>query len=258
MRPAEPALVGVRHRVRHRVVPISITAHIRYMMGAAIDRQGGFVADQTAQRAFPSPFEVEASCALSIVIVSYNTRDLLRACLASIDRSTGVESRETFVVDNASTDGSPDMVAAEFPWVRLLRSAANRGYAAANNLAVVKARGRSILLLNPDTELPPHALSTLNDYLEAHPDTAVVGPKLVRSDGSLDLACRRSFPTPEVAFYRLAGLSRASRADHQRLQRPRLQVRPGHRRDRRRSDHQRRVAIRPVAVRPAPRRLSAR
>jgi len=119
-----------------------------------------------------------------------------------------VASRETFVVDNASRDGSADMVATEFPWVRLIRSERNCGYAHANNVALRKARGKRVLLLNPDTELPGTALTDLMKHLDEHPEVGAVGPKLVRADGSLDLACRRSFPSPEIAFYRLLGLSR--------------------------------------------------
>jgi len=156
----------------------------------------------------PNPLLAEASCDLSIVIVSYNTRDLLRACLASIERSEAITSPETFVVDNASSDESAEMVAADFPWVHLIRNKENRGYAHANNVALRKARGRRLLLLNPDTELPPAALADLVRYLDDHPETGAVGPKLVRADGSLDLASRRSFPSPEIAFYRLVGLSR--------------------------------------------------
>jgi N-acetylglucosaminyl-diphospho-decaprenol L-rhamnosyltransferase len=145
---------------------------------------------------------------LSIIIVSYNTVGRLRACLQSLERSRGVPDSETFVVDNASADGSADMVASEFPSVRLIRSPINGGYAYANNLALRQARGRLILLLNPDTEVEPHAIAALSSDLERHPEVAAVGPKLVRADGSLDLACRRSFPSPAVAFYRMVGLSR--------------------------------------------------
>ena len=159
---------------------------------------------------------------LGIVIVNYNVRDLLRDCLASVFDSRGDFTFEVCVVDNGSTDGSADMVALEFPQVRLIR-AENRGYAAGNNLGL-RAFGfhderpqgetkdesvpRYVLLLNPDTVLPPSALADMLAFMEANPQAGVAGPRLVREDGSLDKACRRSFPTPEVAFYRLSGLSR--------------------------------------------------
>jgi N-acetylglucosaminyl-diphospho-decaprenol L-rhamnosyltransferase len=145
---------------------------------------------------------------LCIVIVNYNTRDLLRDCLRSVFASQAVPSLETWVVDNASGDGSAEMVRAEFPQVRLIANKDNRGYAAANNLALKQCQAKYVLLLNPDTVLPPEALAQAIDFLATHPDAGVVGPKLVRLDGSLDLACRRSFPTPEISFYRMVGLSR--------------------------------------------------
>ena len=145
---------------------------------------------------------------LSIVIVNYNVVDMLRDCLRSLGPDLARLRAEVFVVDNASADGSAEMVAAEFPAVELIRSPRNLGYSAGNNLALRRARGRYVLLLNPDTKLPPCALVDTIAYMEAHPDVGALGPKLVRADGSLDLACRRSFPSPEVAFFRLSGLAR--------------------------------------------------
>lgn len=151
---------------------------------------------------------MEATPKLSVVIVNFNTRDLLRACLQSIEESENTPSLELFVVDNASSDGSSAMVSEEFPWVRLMNSEDNRGYAYANNLALRHCRGEYWLLLNPDTVLPPRALRDMVDFLDNHPEAAVAGPKLVRQNGSLDLACRRGFPSPEVSFYRMLGLSK--------------------------------------------------
>jgi len=150
---------------------------------------------------------------LGIVVVNYNVRDLLRDCLASVYDSRADFTYEVCVVDNCSADASADMVAAEYPQTRLIR-ADNRGYAAGNNLGL-RAFGfpdagqtRYVLLLNPDTILPPIALADMLAFMEAHPQAGAAGARLVRDDGSLDKACRRSFPTPEVAFYRLFGLSR--------------------------------------------------
>jgi GT2 family glycosyltransferase len=159
---------------------------------------------------------------LAIVIVSYNTCDLLRACLRSLQENDAHHAVSIWVVDNASTDGSVAMVRAEFPWVRLIVSPRNGGFAYANNLAIraildeaglaAAPHGASgadyIMLLNPDTIVPHGALDGLTAYMETHPDVGACGPKLLLPDGSLDLACRRSFPTPEVAFYRMIGLSR--------------------------------------------------
>ncbi len=153
---------------------------------------------------------------VGVIIVNYNTRDLLRRCLETVRASEGV-AFEVCVVDNASTDGSAEMVAEEFPGVHVIRSPVNGGYAYANNLGLrffgfalpqADPRPRYVLLLNPDTEVPPDALARMVAFMDAHPEAGAAGPKIVRPDGSLDLACRRSFPTPEVAFYRFSGLSR--------------------------------------------------
>lgn len=157
---------------------------------------------------------------LGIVIVNYNTRDLLLACLDSIYKNENAPSFCVLVVDNCSTDGSPEAVRQAFPQVELIESPYNGGYAYANNLALRRlgfwdepgreprpGAPRYVLLLNPDTLLPPDALARMVAFLDAHPKAGAAGPKLVRPDGSLDRACRRSFPTPEVSFWRLTGLS---------------------------------------------------
>ncbi len=151
---------------------------------------------------------------LSIVILNYNTHDHLRACLGALqgEGSTslcgGPIEAEVIVVDNASADGSAAMVAVEFPWVRLIRSPRNGGFAFGNNQALTSCRGRNVLLLNPDTLMPRGGIAAMIDRLKTHPEAGVIGPKLLKPDGSMHLACRRSFPTPAVAFYRVSGLSR--------------------------------------------------
>lgn len=150
---------------------------------------------------------------LSIVIVNYNVRELLRACLRSVFASNGGLSYEVFVVDNCSQDGSAAMVREAFPTVALIQSPRNGGYAFGNNVALQLVAKRAVLpryvlLLNPDTALPPNALVDMVDFLDQHPEAGAAGPQLVRPDGSLDLACRRSFPSPQVAFYRLLFLSK--------------------------------------------------
>ncbi len=159
---------------------------------------------------------------LAIVIVNYNVCDLLRDCLKSVYASTGLIF-EVCVVDNASPDESADMVAREFPQAHLIRNTENIGYAAANNLGLryfgfsdqpsaVSGRQaempRYALLLNPDTVVPPDAFVRMVQLMDDHPDFGVSGPKLVRLDGSLDLACRRGFPSVEVSFWRLTKLSK--------------------------------------------------
>jgi N-acetylglucosaminyl-diphospho-decaprenol L-rhamnosyltransferase len=152
---------------------------------------------------------------LGIVIVSYNTRDLLRTCLETVHASEGKFSFKVCVVDNNSDDGSAAMVAAEFPQVHLIANADNLGYSKANNRGL---RGlgypnavdapRFALLLNSDTALGSDGLAGMLAFVEEHFDAGVAGPRLVLPDGSLDLACRRSFPSPAVSLYRFLGLSR--------------------------------------------------
>ncbi len=155
---------------------------------------------------------------LGIIIVSWNTRDYLRRCLQTVLASEGGLRLRVVVVDNGSTDGSAEMVAAEFPSVTLIAGHGNVGYPAGNNLGL-RALGFAgsgpapdappyTLLLNPDTEVPPRAFADLLTYLDAHPAVGVIGPRLYLRDGSLDLACRRSLPTPAVALWRMIGFSR--------------------------------------------------
>jgi GT2 family glycosyltransferase len=154
---------------------------------------------------------------LGIVIVSYNVCDLLRRCLHSVFASDPAVQFEVCVVDNHSADDSASMVRSEFPQVHLIENAENLGYPAANNQGLryfglgerpARARPRYCLLLNPDTEVPTDAFGRSVGYLEEQPQIGVLGPKVLLPDGRLDVACRRSFPTPEVSFYRMVGLSR--------------------------------------------------
>ena len=137
---------------------------------------------------------------LSILIVNWNVRDLLRECLRSIAAGRGNLTLELIVVDSASADGSADMVATEFPWVTLIRCAENVGFPRGNNIALARARGRALLLLNPDTIIVGNALPTLLAYLDAHPDVGVVGPQLLNPDGSVQ-SSRRRFPTVLTGYF---------------------------------------------------------
>lgn len=150
---------------------------------------------------------------LAIVILNYNRADLLADCLASIVAAPSRLAVHVWVVDNNSDDDSVAMVQNRFPQVRLIASPVNGGFAYGNNLALRTILADPhppdyLMLLNNDTIVPAGALDGLVAYLEAHPAVGCVGPKLLLPDGSLDLACRRSFPTPEVAFYRMTGLAR--------------------------------------------------
>ena len=121
---------------------------------------------------------------VSIVIVSFNTRELLRNCLRAIPAACAGRTSEVFVVDNQSHDGSADMVEKDFPSVRLVRSERNLGFAAGNNLAFKLATGRFIYCLNPDTVSHPQSISILVDELESDQRIGYIGPKLLNSDGS--------------------------------------------------------------------------
>lgn len=128
---------------------------------------------------------------LSVVVLSWNTRDLLRACLQSLSADDVGRTREIIVVDNASDDGSADLVASEFPDVRLIRNDANLLYSEGNNVGARVAEGEYLCLLNSDTEVDPGTLEALCRFLDENPDYGMVGPMLRNPDGSLQKACRR-------------------------------------------------------------------
>ncbi len=143
---------------------------------------------------------------LSIIIVSWNVCDLLRRCLQSIDRqqfsvggSSSGPSIEIVVVDNASTDGTVEMLRADFPHVRRVVNTENVGFTRANNQALAIAQGRYLFLLNPDTQLFSGALQEMVAHMDAHPQVGMIGPRLVYGDGTLQ-SSRRRFPTLATAF----------------------------------------------------------
>lgn len=136
---------------------------------------------------------------VSFVIVSYNGRDLLRRCLASVYEHTRGIELEIVVVDNASQDGTPEMVASQFPRATLLRRAANDGFARAVNEGFAVAGGEALLVLNPDTELTRNIQPMLS-YLREHPGIGVLAPKLLDPNGTLQLSCR-AFPGYSTALF---------------------------------------------------------
>jgi len=136
---------------------------------------------------------------ISIVIVSHNTRELLRACLQSIRAHRDGYAVETIVVESDSHDGTAAMVREGFPEVILLEAGENTGFARGNNLGIARARGRAILLLNPDTELNAGALAALHHALTMDPAVGVVGPLLRYPDGTIQPS-RRRFPTLATAL----------------------------------------------------------
>ncbi len=154
---------------------------------------------------------------LSVVIVSWNVRDLLCRCLHSLVDGRpqaqegfglpGGRTVEVWVVDNGSRDGSVEMVRAAFPGVQVIANQENRGFAAANNQAIALSSGRYVMLLNADAEVVGDALSILLEYMDGHPEVGVVGPQLRYPDGRLQ-SSRRRFPTPLTGFLESTPLQR--------------------------------------------------
>lgn len=144
---------------------------------------------------------------IDIVIVSFNTCDMLRQTLYAIPAALDGLRARTTVVDNASQDASADMIAAEFPTVRLIRSETNTGFARGNNIALHECTAPTVLLLNPDTSAAPRAFHVLADFLHEHPDAAVVGPMLQNTDGSLQPNGRR-FPCLMMELVNALGAAR--------------------------------------------------
>lgn len=145
---------------------------------------------------------------LSIVIVSYKVRDRLRQCLESLrSQVDGAPGFETIVVDNDSGDGTVEELSGLFPEVRFLAMDRNLGFSIGCNRGASLASGEWILFLNPDTVVFPETLRDIVAFARAREDLGIVGCRILDGDGKLQLACRRSIPTPEVAFWRLSGLS---------------------------------------------------
>lgn len=128
---------------------------------------------------------------VSVIIVSWNAREYLRGCLSSIRETAADCVREIIVVDNASADGSPDMVKREFPEVILIEPGENLGFARANNLAMQRASGEFLALINSDVVVKPGCIQELVRFLDEHPESGLIGPRIVGGDGRLQGSCRR-------------------------------------------------------------------
>jgi N-acetylglucosaminyl-diphospho-decaprenol L-rhamnosyltransferase len=153
-----------------------------------------------------------ASLDLEIVIVSHGAEELLRRCLFSLREHPAGGTMRVTVVDSGSPDSTPDMVEREFPEVRLLRRE-NIGFSAANNIVLREDEARSVLLLNPDTEVYAGTLDASLARLYSDERIGMVGCKLVTESGELDHACKRSFPTPLSALAHFTGIGRGDDAD---------------------------------------------
>jgi GT2 family glycosyltransferase len=143
---------------------------------------------------------------VDVVVVSFNTRDLLRECLQSVrDANSEVPGTRAFVTDNDSRDGSPEMVRSEFPEAELIALSENIGFGPGNNRGMAAGNSELVLFLNSDAKLTPGALRTMVDYLDAHADCVAVGPRLIYPDGCFQRSCRR-FPTVWRNFWSMSGL----------------------------------------------------
>lgn len=144
---------------------------------------------------------------LSIIIVNYNVKEFLENLLHSIFKATKTISTEIIVIDNASDDGSVELIKSKFPSVNLIDSQVNLGFSKANNLGLKIAKGKYLLLLNPDTIVQEDTFTSMIEFMEKNPDAGMAGCKILNPDGSIQLGCRRSFPGPWTSFCKVTGLS---------------------------------------------------
>jgi len=150
--------------------------------------------------------------ALDIVIVSYRSPEMLRGCLSSLRSQAPARGARIWVVDNASRDGTVEMVRSEFPEVELIASDENLGFAKANNLAIRRGSAPYVLALNPDTIMVENALDHMLELMESNSSIGIAGCRLELEDGTFDHAARRSFPTPLGALAHFVGIGRSRRA----------------------------------------------
>lgn len=145
---------------------------------------------------------------LSVIIVNYNVRALLEQTLLSVVKATGTLNVETIVVDNHSADGSCDMVREKFSHVILIDNKDNKGFSKANNQGIAIARGRHVLLLNPDTVVSEDTFVKCVAFLDSHPEAGALGVRMIDGSGKFLPESKRGLPTPAVAFYKMSGLAR--------------------------------------------------
>ncbi len=144
---------------------------------------------------------------LSIIIVNYNVKEFLQNLVHSLQKALIGISHEIIVVDNASNDGSVEFIKNKFPQITLITNKTNLGFSKANNIGLKHAKGKFILLINPDTIVREDTVSKMIDFMNSHPEVGLAGCKILNPDGSLQLACRRSFPGPWTSFCKVTGLS---------------------------------------------------
>lgn len=144
---------------------------------------------------------------VSVIIINYNVKEFLQNLLHSLQKALVNITHEIIIVDNASTDGSVEFIEEKFPEIKLISNKVNVGFSKANNTALSEARGEFILLINPDTIVSEDTISKMLEFFHSHPDAGLAGCKILNPDGTLQLACRRSFPGPWISFCKVTGLS---------------------------------------------------
>ncbi len=144
---------------------------------------------------------------ISVIIVNYNVKYYLEQALLSIKEAAKDFETEYIVVDNASQDGSAEYVRQNFPWVQLIANNDNVGFGRANNQGLKLAKGRYLLVLNPDTVVSEDSLKLLIEYMDSHTDIGAITPKLLDKEGRLEASCRRGFPSPFASFSKITGLA---------------------------------------------------
>ncbi len=145
---------------------------------------------------------------ISIIIVNYNVKEFVKNLLHSLHKALENYSSEIIVVDNASSDGSVENIEEKFPYVKVIANKNNTGFGKANNQGLSIAKGKYIVLLNPDTIVREDTFSKLIEFINGKPEAGMVTCKVLNPDGTLQLACRRSFPGPWTSFTKIAGLSK--------------------------------------------------
>jgi O-antigen biosynthesis protein len=144
---------------------------------------------------------------LSVIIVNYNVKEFLQNLLHSIEKASSNITKEIIIVDNASDDGSTELIKQKFPSVKLIENKTNYGFGKANNQALKIAKGEFILLINPDTVVSENTFDELIQFFRTNQTAGLAGCKILNPDGTLQLACRRSFPGPWTSFCKVTGLS---------------------------------------------------
>ena len=144
---------------------------------------------------------------LSIIIVNYNVKEFLHNLLNSIEKASANITKEIIVVDNASGDGSVEFLKSKFPSVNLIANKKNVGFGKANNQALSIAQGKYILLINPDTIVSEDTFNKMIKFFSENKEAGIAGCQILNPDGTLQLACRRSFPGPWTSFTKVTGLS---------------------------------------------------